>query len=430
MSRIPFLLVAALFIGGSAIACSTADPAPSEAPRTDDAGPEPLPPPAPAPAPDAAPPPDPPFVFSPAPDGTFARAVSGGGSVIAAPTVVPIIYASDPQKDVITAFTAKFATSAYWGQVTGEYGVGPLTARTPIIVSDEAPASFSASQVVLWLASMFMNDPDHFGTPDPNTLYAIYYPSETTLTLGVEKSCTDFGGYHSEFRIGETRFGFAVMARCATFNGLSGSDTTTMTASHEMVEWATDPFPATSAAFKSVDDDHAVWGRFFGGELADLCNQAADLTVVPADLGFRVQRSWSNASAAAGHHPCVPIAKEPYFTAFPTKPETITVTNSLSKPMTTRGFQVGVGESKTIDLTMYSDADAGTWTVQVVDLARIHGLGSEFSYRLNRPSGRSGDTLKLTITGLVPATSTSGQGFLLVSKTKTDETFFPVWVTN
>ena len=271
------------------------------------------------------------------------------------------------------------------------------------------------------------SDAARFGTPDSSTLYAIFYPDGTAVTDQGRTGCTEFGGYHSETSVGTTPISYSVVPRCGSFGALNGFEVTSFSTSHEVLEWATDPFPDTSPAYMSVDDDHAIWGRVFLGELGDLCTQL-DTQTVPADLGFTVQRTWSNASAKAGHHPCAPITKDPYFTAFPAKPDTISAIDPFGQQIMTKGFKVPVGQSKTIDLTMYSDAEVAPWTVEVIDLTQLTGAAPEFTYSLDRSKGSAGDTLHLTITGTAPAQQ--GKGFLLYSSVGKLANFWPVWVTN
>jgi hypothetical protein len=419
----------ALLVSGSVVACTStiiqresAPPAPAEEAGAID-------PPVTNPMPEAGMPETStgPFVFKPAPNGTFAQAVSFGGSVVKTPKIVPIVFAADPSKKQVSDFVAKLATTTYWGKISAEYGVGALTAKPAIVLSETAATTIDDNQIGPWLASKFSNDPAHFGTPDSNTLYAIFYPDGTTITEQSGTSCKDFGGYHFETSAGSTPISYAVVPRCGSFGGLSGFDVTSFSTSHEVLEWATDPFPQTSPAYMSVDDDHAVWGRVFLGELGDLCTQM-DVQTLPADLGFTVQRTWSNASAKGGHHPCAPATKDPYFTAFPTSPDRIPAHNEFGQSIMTQGFKIAVGETKTIELTMYSDAATAPWSVQVIDLTQITGASPEFSYSLDKAKGSAGDKLHLTITGI--ATAQQGQGFILYSSIGKLANLWPVWVTN
>ena len=426
-SSLPFL--AALLVSGSVVACTStiiqresAPPAPAdEAGVVDPPVTDPLPE---AGTPDTS---TGPFVFKPAPSGTFAQAVSFGGSVVKTPKIVPIVFTADSSKQQVADFVTKLATTTYWGKISSEYGVGALTAKPAIVLTETAPSTIDDNQIGPWLAGKFTSDPTHFGTPDSNTLYAIFYPDGTTITQQSGTSCTEFGGYHFETTAGNTPISYAVVPRCGSFGGLNGFDVTSFSASHEVLEWATDPFPQTSPAYMSVDDDHAVWGRVFLGELGDLCTQM-DVQTLPADLGFTVQRTWSNASAKAGHHPCAPVTKDPYFTAFPTTSDRIPVRDEFGQSIMTQGFKVGVGQTKTIELTMYADAATGPWSVQVIDLSQLTGSPEEFTYSLDKSKGSAGDKLHLTITGT--AAAQQGQGFVLYSSIGKLANLWPVWVTN
>jgi hypothetical protein len=370
------------------------------------------------------------FVFKAAPDGTFATAETAGGSVVKTPKIVPIVFSVDPSKATIDQFVTKLATSTYWGAISSEYGVGPLTAMPSIVVSETAPGTISDQQIASWLQQKFSTDAAQFGTPDSNTLYAIYYPPNTTVTQGGGSGCDTFGGYHYETSAGGKPISYAVIPRCATFGGFSGDEVITYASSHEFLEWATDPFPQSRPAYMFVDDDHAVWSKIFLGELGDLCTQMGDVSALPADLGFRVQRTWSNVAAAAGHHPCAPAGKVPYFTAYPSKPEEISVTDIYGRNIMTTGYQVAVGAKKTVELTMYSDADLSEWQIQVIDLSQLTAGGAppEFVYTLDKAKGVNGDKIQLTIAGLNPADK--GQGFMVVTQHGNDLNLFPVWLTN
>src|SRR5262249_51485447 len=149
-------------------------------------------------------------------------------------------------------FTHRLAGSQYWSTITQEYGVGAITAEDPVQVDSPAPASVTSTEIEQWLAGAIQN-------PDPSTLYAVYFPAGTqvTLELGGEssQSCQAFAGYHSEVNVGGVKVGYAALPTCTTFDDL------TVTASHEYLEWATDPFPLTAPAFTGGDDAHWAFGQ-------------------------------------------------------------------------------------------------------------------------------------------------------------------------
>lgn len=367
-------------------------------------------------APEAAPPPGKPEPPPPSED-MFPVAVNRGGSVVKNPKIVPITFANDPLVKPIEAFTGKLAGSEYWTAISSEYGVGAVTMQTPIHVNETPPASISDTQIRAWLAQKFETDARFGGTPQADTVYAIHYPANVSISYSGSTSCDFFGGYHEETVVKGVAVPYVVLPRCASFNELTGIDTVTYAASHEYLEWATDPFPESVPAWASVDPEHFIWGFAFLPELGDLCVSGIDNTVRPAELGgVVVQRTWSNKAAKAGHHPCVPYpTKTPYFTAIPMLPDATAMTDPFTQEeVQTHGLRVGVGETKNIQVRLYADGPMTEWKVQVLDLAKLNGLDPEFDVALDKDHGVNGDMLTLTVTGIAPASS--GFGFLLVSR--------------
>jgi len=85
------------------------------------------------------------------------------------------------------------------------------------------------------------------------------------VTNATLNSCTGFGGYHSSVWLPApapegTNVAYAVVPQCASTGGTLFAVETS--ASHEIVESATDPFGTTKspgAAWSDVDDEHLVW---------------------------------------------------------------------------------------------------------------------------------------------------------------------------
>ena len=69
--------------------------------------------------------------------------VNGGGGMITAPRIVPILYAADPNAAALQDFAAKLGTSTYFKSVTAEYGVTGVTVAPPVVISDAPPATAS-----------------------------------------------------------------------------------------------------------------------------------------------------------------------------------------------------------------------------------------------------------------------------------------------
>jgi hypothetical protein len=357
---------------------------------------------------------------------SFPTVRNRGGNVIAQPHIVPIVYSGDQKTDAIGDFTRRLAGSKYWSDMTAEYGIGAMTAADPLVVdAATAPTSTTSEEIEQWLPSVI-------DTPDPSTLYAIYMPAGASVRLdfpgGHADSCTDMYGYHSEVDVRGTRVGYAVMLRCTTFDDL------TSTASHEYLEWATDPFPFTAPAFTGGDDAHWAFGIVTGAELGDRCYGYLDQTkIVPAEVGYHVQRAWSNALSLAGKFPCSPGRATPYVQAIPDANDDITVTdfspNGTPRVITTKGIRVAPGQSRTVDLHVWSD-DPTPRRVQLVADTLSFLMGTKpvgFSYTLDGTSN-VGSTMKLTIQA--PATKSEDIVTIIAILDKTTFYAWPVLVTN
>ena len=256
---------------------------------------------------------------------------------------------------------------------------GPLGASPPQHLSETAPATLADGDVQAWLTAK-INAGGGFPQPDANTMYVIFYPPATTVTLDGGALCQDFQGYHSDYAITPGQLvSYAVVGRCPPpVPGLAEIDEVTAEASHEIIEMATDPLPQDKPAYSDVDADHMGWAMIGGGaEIGDLCAPFPDSFYKPAGLTTLVQRVWSNAAAAAGHDPCQPDGASPYFNSAPVLTDTLQVVGSPFGSFTTKGVKIPVGSSKTIELDLYSDAPtSGPWNVSVLDVERVLRRGA------------------------------------------------------
>lgn len=326
--------------------------------------------------------------------------VSYGGRVLSTPRIVPIFYPNDAYAAQLTTLAGKLGASDYWKQATSEYGVGKISVGTAIHLSQTAPSQLTDDQIATWLKSMLDGTHAAFGTPNTETIYTIFYPSQTSIDLQGTKSCQQFGGYHNETQVGATKISYAVLPRCSGADvGLSDIDALTVAASHEWVEAVTDPLPFTSPAYAYPDDDHLVWAIFPLSEVGDMCTFNAGADIKPADLGFMVQRIWSNAAAKAGHHPCVPeTAGETYFNTAPLFDGKVTIDFGQGQTAPTSGVRVPLGQSKTIELQLFSEGTTGEWSVDVVDYNQLYNRTSpDLSFTMPVKTGKNGDKLSLTI---------------------------------
>jgi len=305
------------------------------------------------------------------------------GPILATPRVVPIFFANDAYQSQVEDFLGKLGTSTYWTATTAEYGVGALTVAPSIVTTDAPPQSIDLPGIETFLAKQ---------PQDPNAVFAVFYPSSTTISdprFGT--SCTDFDGFHYQ-GIANASIVYAAIPRCASAGALKGFDAISASLSHELVEAVTDPFIDTSPAWAFTDVDHLIWSFEPGAEVADMCDLEPQ-SFQPLVGSYFVQRSWSNASALAGHDPCVPVLAQPYFVAAPvlTAKQQITFQSQVA---TTNGIQIAVGDTKTIAVQLFSDAPTSDWTVDAIDVAQPAG----FTFSWDKTTGNDGDTLHLTIT--------------------------------
>ena len=420
--RAPSLLLA-LTLGPLALACSSHASAPAQPDGTDasDAG-------APgddddaasdAGATDSAPGP-----FAPASHPVVPQVANLGGPVLAAPKVVPVSFPDDPLQPDIDAFAAAFTTTTYWGDVTREYGVGPVMALAPVHVTTAVGATIDDSAIQTWLASMVDGTHPEFPAPDGSTVYALYYPPGTTVTIaGYGASCTAFHGYHSQATVGSQQVPYAVISRCASLPEIpvTGIQYVSAVTSHELVEAMTDPFPDTNPAFAETDDDHIVWSFLGLAEVGDMCALVGNAFYTPTDFPYTVQRIFSNALAKAGHDPCFPDPKmAPYINAAPVLDDTVSF-DVGGQSGTTKGVKIPIGQSKTVELDLFSDAPTSPWTVSVIEPSGAGTLGLS----LDETSGRNGDKLHLTITAKSVNASYGSSPFLIES---TQGTTVNLWV--
>jgi hypothetical protein len=372
-----------------------------------------------------------------------------GGPIFTAPRVYLVTYPDYPYLADLQTFAANMTQATYWGDSTHEYGVGPLAVGGTIALTDAPPATISSTDIGTWIGTELASGA--FGTPDPEGIYTIFYPQATLVTqpnpvistLAPLQGCVAFGGYHDNVSVSltdggtPTNFAYAVIPTCDT-----NIDDLTAVVSHEWVEASTDPFLTSTGSFKliggpdsayfTVDADHAIWALLGGGEAGDLCEpEGNSANINPTDVGYTVQRTWSNLLAAASHDPCTPDPPSTaFFAAAPVLNDTETVTSTLiGGSIVTKGVTIPVATSKTIEVDLFSDADTnGPWTVSAQDVLYeyygSYGLEQTLAFAWDRTQGVNGDKLHLTITVTRPSILARAHAFQVTS-TQGGRTF--VW---
>jgi hypothetical protein len=323
------------------------------------------------------------------------------GPVMTTPKVVPIIYASDGYRQQIPQFLAQLAASPFWAVATKEYGVGALSIAQPIELQATPPAVMDDFDIQALLATNIGKN----GWPaaDPNTIFQIFFPQQTKVTYPkVGNSCIDFWSYHYEMPLdGGGKAAYAVEPRCSKLLGMTGFDVISSRASHDIVNAATNPFPLSAPAWALTDDDDLVWSLYPGPGPASMCAWERQ-NYVRIVGNFQVNKVWSNISAKASHDPCMPASPDAYFNAAPVFPDTVPLTIGGWGMRQVDGVHIPVGQKKTIDVILFSDAPTDAFTVQAQDVDLIiDPMGTQkLDFAWDRTSGKNGEKLHLTITAL------------------------------
>jgi len=348
-----------------------------------------------------------------------------GGNVIAKPVLTAVTF---PHYDLLAEaqqFVSSVGSTPYWASVVGEYGVGPGTANPPIELTETPPVSIDDSAVQTWLAGKLDGAAANaaFGTPTSQSVYVIFYPTGTSVTLQGLMSCVEggFDGYHNSVQLTAGPWSglnvtYAVVPECAYM--VTAAESLSETASHELIEATTDPLPLTQMpTYASTDENDIVWDIILGGgEVADMCAQNPNAEFLPAGFIYPVQRSWSNQAALAGHDPCQPAqAGIPYFNSIPRLNAAVNLTYQ-GQIAPTYGLSIPIGGKETVEVDLFSDASISDWTVSASDLSEDVGGGPYLGFSWDQTTGNNGTKLHLTIT-VLKAGVFGGQPFEIASST-------------
>jgi hypothetical protein len=389
---------------------------------------------------------------------------TNGGPVLTSPQIVTVTWPDETNAAALESFGDDIGPSMYWADATHEYGVGPGWSGpvSHVRLTEQPIASWSDVQLDAWVADHLANNTMYgMPAPDGNTVYVFYLSPTTSLSYGGMDACQQgIGGYH--ISLAGSDYAYAVILQCDG-NQLREA---TSSASHELVEAATDPHPNDIAAYYGFDPAHLAWDVFqsFQDEIADACEfyhgpsgafygqlfpvieyagdaggGPPDAALVP-DAGtvtYDVQRTWSNASAAAGHDPCVPVAAGPYFNVTPMGQETVTLNLSGiggGSNAQGLGYDIKKGQTKTIAVGFHSDAPtSGPWTISVSEGNPLLGgsqTGSHVTTTIDHASGQNGDVGYITVTVNSIDTSMDGELLTIESQLNGTRSYVPILISN
>jgi hypothetical protein len=319
-----------------------------------------------------------------------------GGQALTAPTIVSVTFPGDSLADPLDDFVASVGCTPYWRAVAADYGVGDAVASTPVRLAEAAPTTTNDPTIRAWLAKKIETGDPQFPRPAPGTIYVLWYPESTSITLQGSTSCDSFGGYHEGGALTDgTPFSYAVLPRC------DGDDQTglaqlTLAASHELIEASTDPQPDTSPAYTFPDPNHIGWWLFANAEVGDMCELDNDYAYVPPGFPWVVQRIWSNRAAWAGQSPCIPAETPDYFYAAAV-PTDVAPLNLVGTPQSYPAVHVPVGTTGTVDVLLVGNGASGTMELQAVDPTMYTGAPHRLNLTLDTTTANPGATVHLAI---------------------------------
>lgn len=336
--------------------------------------------------------------------------VNNGGGVLKNPDIVTVTWTVDPDLATYESFGDQIGASKYWATATAEYGIGAATSgKANHVEIATPPPAMLADADIMALVMNGATSPGTWPVPTANSIYTLYVPPQTSVILQGSDACSQgIGGYHGNVAVGSFNVAYAVVLECSQLSGPGGVVAeTTQSASHEIIEAATDPNPMGSPAWYGFDDSaHMSWDVFqqFQDEIGDACELYFDsfYTDTEATFPFSIQRMWSNKSAAAGHAPCVPTTGAPYYNTTLLEPENITVDASmygLGGHFATKGVRILPGQTKTFAIGFYSDAALPPWNIAAYEDNPLLGQSgaTNLTISLDVTQGQNGNKAYVTV---------------------------------
>jgi len=327
--------------------------------------------------------PDAPAGFQPAAHTQLPLLDMHTGAILKNVQLVTLTYSDYPDTANVEAFGDYVVTSPWFTQVTSEYGVGAGTHAAKFHMGPTPTTMLAIADVETQIKTLIMNS----SVPQPPAtgneyLYMIYIPHAATKGPDL----TGFFGYHSMITVNGINVPYAVI-----LDDGSGTDTTTSTAAHELVEAATDTLFTTNQNGDGWWADKALPDPWFlvETEAADLCDGEALIR----SGTFEVQRIWSNNAIMAGKSPCVPY-----------DPDDVWFDVSADPPAMPH---VPAGGNAVFTLTGWSTVEVPDWKLAtyVADFSDVSS--TDLNATLSAPTINNGKTVMLTLH--VPTTAQSGQ---------------------
>jgi len=368
---------------------------------------------------------------------------AGNGPVITNPKLVTITFVGDAKRDAYRAFGDTILGTPWWTTIMNGFGVQPGSGGG---YAELAPTWTGTGRVTISGSDIdaFLQRGITDGTiprPVKDVLYAFYFPKNVTVQNGSSGSCQQFLAYHTSTTVlvpdadagvsdagadaGEggapptgtpVEVPYAVIPVCDTGDATATFEQTTVAASHEFAEAATDPFPNSGQGGYLLDTDDSWLPPFYPPgsiiENGDACFELPAWT----EGNYKVQRSWTNAAAMVGDQPCQPVPQgRVYFAAaVRTIKQNANGHSSYGYLFVKRGQSasaiVNVFSLKALphDLLLYVGAPKANQS----DPSDLAPLKNEIQVQLSRQTAHNGNGAVLQVT--VPDTSTTGDFRMVV----------------
>ena len=317
------------------------------------------------------------------------------GVVLPNINLVTVTFPAYPYVNDAGAFGDFVFTSKWFPTVLSEYGVKSGKHVGKFALKEMAPMSLTDAGVKTLIAKHI--DDGTLPAPKSGFLYMLYFPSTSVISDGgsggvTGSSCNTFAGYHGAASHMGTNYCYAVIADCG-----NGADDITNTASHELAEAATDPFPDGPRDGYFIDaDPNDPWQIESGQENGDLCEYESGIR----ESAVMLQRSWSNAEAAAGRDPCIPSGDVDYANVFAVPAGVPTVSP---------------GDQISFSLMGWTSGSAQRWDIKINQASFVDYSPNEQQAQLSAAQISPGETVTLTMTVPMDAKSGAVEGVLVES---------------
>lgn len=308
----------------------------------------------------------------------------GNGPLIQKVKIYDVFYSpGNPFEDMLGAFYTAITQSAYFDWLVeynspdGKYKIsrgsylGKFEDTNPATTAT-IPDTGATGSVQAYLKALIAAN--KVPKPDNDTIYMIYFPSQVTIKLGTDSSCSTFCAYHSSMTVNNQLVRYGVMpdvtaGACAMGCGPNtGFLNVTDVSSHELIEAVTDPDNGTGW-YDTVDQNC--------GEIGDICATNAGETGVVAT--YTVQKEWSNAA-----NDCIVMSPNQF--------------DAAASPAT---LNIAPGGMATASITLTKKAGMAEMTT--LTATGIMGLTASLA-----PTSATSDNGMTTLTVSVPASAAPG----------------------